>query len=79
MAPRDRFELTLLLLVYVLPVTVGAVLLAAVGLPQLALILLAVETVVGTAVFLAQRPPRERSTADAAPAQVVPDEPPLTG
>ncbi len=79
MAPRDPFELTLLLLVYVLPVTVGAALLAAVGLPQLALILLAVETVVGSAVFLAQQPRSERSTADAAPTEVIPDEPPARG
>ena len=79
MAPRDRFELTLLLLVYVLPVTVGALLLWAVGLPQLALILLAVETVVGTAVFLAQRPPKGRFPADAAPSDVGSDEPPPRG
>ena len=78
MARRDRFELTLLLLVYVLPVTAGAALLAAVGLPQLALILLAVETVVGTAVFLAQRPAKEPSGARR-PARVVPNEPPPRG
>ena len=79
MRPRDRFELTLLLVVYVLPVTVGAVLLWAFGLPQLALILLAVETVVGTAVFLAQRQPKGGSAADAAPADVGSDEPPPRG
>jgi hypothetical protein len=47
--------LTALLLVWVLPVLGAAVFLAAVGLPVLAVGLLAAEAVVGTTVWLARR------------------------
>ncbi|HWG93305.1 MAG TPA: hypothetical protein VNU66_03645 [Mycobacteriales bacterium] len=47
--------LTVLLLVWVLPVLAAAAFLAAVGLPVLAAGLLAAEAVVGTTVWLARR------------------------
>lgn len=81
MRARDPFELTLVLLVYVLPVTAGVVLLAAVGLPQLAVILLVVEAVVAGAVLLALRPQGSRTAPDAVPGTMAgtSDDPPPKG
>jgi len=59
----DRFELVLVLLVYVLPLGATMVLLALVGLPGLALALLAVEAVVAAAVVLAKTPGRHPGRA----------------
>ena len=55
--PRsDRFETVLLLVLYVVPLIATVVFLAVVGLPGLALALLAVEAVVAGAVVRAKRP-----------------------
>ena len=59
----DRFELVLVLLVYVLPLGAVVVLLALVGLPGLALGLLAVEAVVAAAVVVAKAPGRRPGRA----------------
>ena len=59
----DRFELVLVLVVYVLPLGATVVLLALVGLPGLALALLAVEAVVAAAVVLAKSPDRRPGRA----------------
>ena len=59
----DRFELVLVLLVYVLPLGATVVLLALVGLPGLALGLLAVEAVVAAAVVRAKSPGRRSRRA----------------
>ena len=59
----DRFEAVVVALVYVLPLTAAVVLLAVVGLPGLALALLAVEAGVSAGVVVAKRPegaPRSR-------------------
>ena len=62
--PRtNRFELVLVLLVYVLPLGATVVLLALVGLPGLALGLLAVEAVVAAAVVRAKSPGRRPGRA----------------
>ena len=53
----DRFELVVLLAVYVVPLLATAAFLAFVGLPVLALALLAVEAAVSAAVVRAKRPP----------------------
>ena len=53
---RDRFETVLVLVLYVLPLGATVVLLAVVGLPGLALALLAVEALVASAVVVAKRP-----------------------
>ena len=52
----DRFELVVLLVVYVVPLSATVVFLALVGLPGLALALLAVEAVVTACVVAAKRP-----------------------
>ena len=52
----DRFELVVLLAVYVVPLLATAAFLAFVGLPVLALALLAVEAAVSAAVVRAKRP-----------------------
>lgn len=62
MRPRDPFTVALVLLVYVLPVGAATVLLVAVGLPGLAVALLAVEAVVAAAVVLARRSPGRAGT-----------------
>ena len=59
----DRFELVLVLLVYVLPLGATVVLLALVGLPGLALGLLAVEAVVAALVVRAKSPGRRPGRA----------------
>ena len=59
----DRFELVLVLLVYVLPLGATVVLLALVGLAGLALGLLAVEAMVAAAVVLAKSPDRRPGRA----------------
>ena len=53
----DRFELVVLLAVYVVPLLATAAFLAFVGLPVLALALLAVEAAVSAAVVRAKRSP----------------------
>ena len=61
--PRpDRFELVVLLSVYVLPLLATVGFLAWVGLPGLALALLAIEAGVSAAVVRAKRPERGRSS-----------------
>ena len=59
----DRFELVLVLLIYVLPLGATVVLLALVGLPGLALGLLAVEAMVAAAVVQAKSPGRRPGRA----------------
>lgn len=61
MRPRDPFTVVLVLVLYVVPLTATAVLLAAVGLPLIALALVAVEALVAGLVVLAKRPPRPAS------------------
>ncbi|MCW2614728.1 MAG: hypothetical protein JWN08_1722, partial [Frankiales bacterium] len=56
--PRDPFTVVLVLVLYVLPLTATAVLLAVAGLPWIALALLVVEAGVAAAVVVAERPPR---------------------
>ena len=58
MSSRDPLTVVLVLLVYVLPLGAAAALLWAVGLPWLAVALLAVEAVVAAAVVVAKRPAR---------------------
>jgi len=58
-----RFELVLVLVVYVLPLGAAVGLLALVGLPGLALGLLAVEAVVAAAVLTAKSPGRRPDRA----------------
>ncbi len=64
--PSDRFELVVLLAVYVVPLLATVAFLAFVGLPGLALALLAVEAGVSAAVVRAKRPER-RGTGTAVP------------
>jgi hypothetical protein len=65
MPPRDRSELVVLLVVWVLPLLLVAGLLAAAGLPQLAVALVVIEVVVAGVVAIARR----RPARPAAPAQ----------
>ena len=68
-APRDRLDAVVLLVVWVLPLLAVAGLLAAAGLPQVAVALLVVELVVAGLVALARRRP---DGSRKAPAWVVP-------
>jgi hypothetical protein len=68
---QDRFELVVLLAVYVLPLLATVVFLAVVGLPVLALALLAVEAGVSAAVVRAKRPP-DAGTGRVGPGIAVP-------
>lgn len=52
----DRFEAVLVVVLYVVPLTLTVALLALVGLPGLALALLAVEAFVSASVLVAKRP-----------------------
>ena len=54
--PTDRFEAVLVMVLYVLPLSATVAFLALVGLPGLALALLAVEALVASAVVVAKRP-----------------------
>jgi hypothetical protein len=54
-----RNQIVALLVIYVIPVGVAAVLLALAGLGILSIALLAIEAVVGTAVYLARREPEK--------------------
>jgi hypothetical protein len=56
-----RADLVLLLVVYVVPVGVAAVLLAMVGLGVLAVALVIIEMIVGGAVVVAKRTPEQRA------------------
>ena len=58
MPPRDRTDLVVLLVVWVLPLLVVAGLLAAAGLPQLALALVAIELAVAAVVAVVRRRPQ---------------------
>jgi hypothetical protein len=64
MPPSDRSELVVLLVVWVLPLLLVAGLLAAAGLPQLAIALVAIEVAVAVVVAVARRRPA-RPTAPA--------------
>jgi hypothetical protein len=57
MPPRDRTDLVVLLVVWVLPLLVVAGLLAMAGLPQLAVALVAIEVAVAAIVAAARRRP----------------------
>lgn len=61
MPPRDRTDLVFLLMVWVLPLLVVAGLLAAAGLPQLAVALVAVEVAVAVIVAVVRRRPERTS------------------
>jgi hypothetical protein len=54
-----RSEVVLILVVYVIPVGVAAALLAVAGLGVLAVALLVIELVVGTAVYVARKAPSQ--------------------
>lgn len=56
MPERDRFATTLVLVLYVLPLTAAVLLLLVAGLPRLAVALLVVELTVAALVVWARRP-----------------------